>query len=194
MNKKLKTILLLVVFVLFIGAAAWGYNALTARLTDTGNDSLPAEAAPDTEPVTQEEDKNAAPDFTVTDMDGNSVQLSQFKGQPVVLNFWASWCPPCVREMPAFDRVYQEQGEEVVFMMINMTDGQRETREKAIAFVEEEGFTFPIYFDTEQDAADAYVISSIPRTILIDREGNVTYDRAGVMTEESLLEQIELIL
>ena len=71
--------------------------------------------------------KNLAPDFTVYDSQGTAVRLSDYRGTPVVLNFWASWCGPCQREMPDFDAVYQQLGEEVQFLMVNVTDGSRET-------------------------------------------------------------------
>ena len=96
-----------------------------------------------------------APDFTVYDLDGNAVQLSDFIGKPIVLNFWASWCGPCQMEMPDFHEKYLQLGEKVNFLMINMTTG-RETQESAIAFIEKNDYSFPIFYDMQSDAAMTY--------------------------------------
>jgi thiol-disulfide isomerase/thioredoxin len=126
MTQKLKLALGAAAFVVLIAAAAVGYNALNSRV------KLAQELA--AEPGS---DLVKAPDFSMTDKDGNTVTLSGLiaNGKPVVLNFWASWCPPCKVEMPEFDRVYQEFGGEVQFVMLNLADGQRETIEKGGQYV-----------------------------------------------------------
>lgn len=88
----------------------------------------PGTVAPETAPPeTEDPNKNTAPDFPVLDADGNTVRLSDMFGKPVVINFWATWCPPCKRELPDFDRLCREYGDRVVFMMVNLTDGRRDT-------------------------------------------------------------------
>ncbi|MBQ4347432.1 MAG: TlpA family protein disulfide reductase, partial [Firmicutes bacterium] len=87
-----------------------------------------------------------APDFTVYDSEGNAVMLSDFIGKPIVLNFWASWCGPCKMEMPEFNEAYAELGEDIQFLMVNVTTG-RETQESASAFIEENGYSFPVFYD-----------------------------------------------
>ena len=116
---------------------------------------------------------NPAPDFTVYDKNGKPVKLSDMKGTPVVLNFWASWCPPCKAEMPDFDEIAKEYEGKVAFMMVNLTDGQRETQSSAQAFIDSMGYTFPVYFDLDSEAAYAYGIQSIPNTFFIDSDGNL---------------------
>ncbi|MBP3544577.1 MAG: TlpA family protein disulfide reductase, partial [Lachnospiraceae bacterium] len=86
------------------------------------------EAATTVEEETTEPEKVPAPDFTVIDAEGNEVKLSDMRGKPVVVNFWASWCGPCKMEMPEFEEVYKELGDEVHFMMVNLTDGWQETQ------------------------------------------------------------------
>lgn len=88
----------------------------------------PGTVAPETAPPeTEDPNKNTAPDFPVLDADGNIVRLSDMFGKPVVINFWATWCPPCKRELPDFYRLCREYGDRVVFMMVNLTDGRRDT-------------------------------------------------------------------
>lgn len=141
-------------------------------------------AAADTTPETDA--AVAAPDFTVLDWEGNEVKLSDLKGTPVVLNFWASWCPPCKAEMPDFDAKAKENEGRVAFMMVNLTDGQQETVERAKSHVESSGYTFPVYFDTTGEAAGLYSVYSIPTTFFIDAEGNIETYYTGMMSAELL--------
>ena len=155
----------------------------------------PETAAPETDPpVTYDPDKNTAPDFPVLDADGNTVRLSDMFGKPVVINFWATWCPPCKRELPDFDRLCREYGDRVVFMMVNLTDGRRDTVDGTKKFVSEKGYTFPVYFDTGLSGAKAYSVSSIPQTTFIDANGNVFATRIGAMNETVLRSYINAIL
>ncbi len=144
------------------------------------------EAAGSMEPEPTDEEPVVAPDFTVYDADGNAVHLSDFAGQPVVLNFWATWCGPCKSELPGFDAVYQEYGGEVAFLMVNLTDGARETVEGVSAFIAQNGYTFPVYYDTAMDAADTYGIRSIPATALINADGEIVGAQVGAVIEDSL--------
>lgn len=137
----------------------------------------------------------AAPDFTVTDASGNVVQLSDFLGKPVVLNFWASWCGPCKSEMPDFESAYVEYGNDIHFLMVNLTDGYQETVELAQEFINEQGYTFPVYFDTEnQNATITYGVFSIPTTYFIDAEGNFVAHAKGALDMETLQKGISMIL
>ncbi len=140
------------------------------------------------------EELSKAPDFTVYDIDGNSYQFSDFLGKPVIINFWASWCSPCKSEMPDFDKVYQEYGEEIHFLMVNMTDGYQETKESALEFIEESGYTFPVYYDTDMDAAMTYGVYSIPMTYFIDEEGYAIAHGRGALDMETLRQGIGMIL
>jgi len=142
----------------------------------------------------QDDKRTPAPDFIVQDIDGNDVKLSDMLGRPVVLNFWASWCPPCRAEMPEFDQLYGELGEKVSFMMVCVVDGSRETRESGWAFIEENGYVFPVFFDTRQEAAMQYRIRSIPTTLFIDADGYVVTWAEGAISEETLRLGISYIM
>lgn len=181
------------VFVLLIGGATvlyrqLGKNIAAEQLATQSTNQSDESAAGETE------QKIKAPDFTVYDADGNEVHLSDFIGKSVVLNFWASWCSPCKMEMPDFNEKYLEIGEEVQFLIINMTDGSRETVETASAFIAEQGYSFPVFYDTDQDAAATYGVYSLPTTYFIDEEGNAIAQATGAIDEETLQQGIDMII
>ena len=129
-----------------------------------------------------------------SDADGTAHKLSEYKGKPVVLNFWASWCGPCRMEMPEFDEVYKARGEEVHFLMVNMTDGNRETVKTASEFVSKQGYSLPILYDTAHDAAQTYGVFSIPCTYFIDADGMLTAQARGAINKETLERGIDMIV
>lgn len=140
----------------------------------------------------EETEETAAPDFTVLDENGEKVRLSDYAGKPIVLNFWASWCHYCKVEMPDFDEAYRNHPE-IQFMMVNVTDGSQETMESARDFLAEAGYEFPVFYDTELDAAMTYGATGLPMTIFIDADGNlVTYAR-GMLQAQQLEQGIEMI-
>jgi len=136
---------------------------------------------------------NTAPDFTVYDANGNAVSLSDMKGKPVVVNFWASWCPPCKAELPDFDEACLEHEGEVVFMMVNMTDGVQETLDAAQSYLAGTSFTFPVYFDSDLSAAYAYGVSSIPMTLFINAKGELVTFARGRIDADTLEKGIGMI-
>ena len=148
-------------------------------------------ASGDSEPDSDE--LSTAPDFTVYDIDGNEVKLSDYFGKPIVLNFWASWCGPCKSEMPEFNEMYSELDGEVIFLMVNMTDGSRETVESASEYVSEEGFSFPVMYDTAQDAAYTYAVYSLPTTYFLDDEGYLIARAVGAIDKDTLQQGIDMI-
>lgn len=192
MNQRTKILLLILVFTAFIAAAYFIYTYAAANYKP---DSRTAESETKSDAITGagESEKNTAPDFTVYDEGGNAYRLSDFFGEPIVLNFWASWCPPCKAEMPHFNEVYGEVSDSVTFLMVDLVDGQRETAAKGKAYIEEMGFVFPVYYDTGGDAVSAYGISSIPTSVFIGADGNIADTYIGMMDKQKLLSYIDLI-
>ena len=177
-----KLIVTLLVLVIVIGGGMLLYNRF--------QDSVDLGEMVPTESISE----NLAPDFTVTDSDGNAVKLSDFRGKGVVLNFWASWCGPCKIEMPHFQAAYEQYGEDVHFLMVNMSTAFGDSRADAAAVLEEGGYTFPVYYDDLSECAYGYGINAIPVTVFIDADGNLVSAKTGAMNAADLDRRILAIL
>lgn len=127
-----------------------------------------------------------APDFELRSIDRGTIRLSDLRGKVVILNFWASWCPPCREEMPALQRVYQayqSQGVEVI--AVNVTS--QDTLSDALNFVQDNGLTFSVLLDEQGGVQSTYRISGLPTTFFIDREGKIRELMIGGPLSEALL-------
>lgn len=122
-----------------------------------------------------------APDFELKTLTGDTVKLSDLKGKKVMLNFWATWCPPCKAEMPAMEQFSKESGEDVVILAVNI-DPHLDVKK----FVDENGITFPIPLDEEDKVNEIYQILSIPTTYFIDTKGNIGNKYIGAMELEAM--------
>lgn len=146
----------------------------------------------DTDPVIPDRTEPEAVDFTIYDGNGNEVHLFDFAGKPVILNFWASWCVPCKKEMPDFNEKYLEYGDEIQFLMIDFAKDDK--IEDAKKYVADMGFKFPIYFDVYGDASSAYKVDAFPTTVFIDADGYIMDRYLGTISEETLQSGIDKIL
>ena len=182
MKKGMKLVIPALLLALIIAGAAVLYPKLSRQY----------ESAPPAVPE-PEEDVTPAPDFTVYDAEGNAVRLSDQAGKPVIVNFWTTWCRYCVEELPDFDRFAAEYGDQISFMMVDLPDGYRETEKMALDFVETQGFSFPVYFDTDMDAAAVYRVQSIPMTLLVNSDGSLYQMHIGLMDEAALKGYIEIL-
>ncbi len=132
-----------------------------------------------------------APDFALRDArdPARIVRLSDFRGTPVVLNWYASWCGPCRREIPDFQKAYEALGGEVVFLGVNL----QEDAERAVGLLEVFVAKYPAVLDTDGAVAVHYRIPGMPTTFFIDAEGVVRDSGAGLVTEEALVEALATI-
>lgn len=189
MNNKIKLIIGIVVCVVVFVGAYLLYNNLSDKV-DTNQLATTTTQSGET---TTEKQLQLAPDFTVIDRDGKEVKLSDYKGKPIVLNFWASWCGPCKNEMPEFDKACKEYDGEIEFMMVNLTDGGRETIDSATQFIDSTGYTFPVYFDTNNSASSVYYTYSIPVTYFINADGYLVAQATGTLSADGLQQGIDMI-
>lgn len=126
-------------------------------------------------------------DVTLQTLDGQTVHLSDYEGQVVLLNFWASWCPPCRAEMPTLDAYYREHRDEgFVVLAVNVGESPALAR----AFIEEQGFSFPVALDEDTHIADQFGVRGLPVSLLIDRQGNISYRHEGLITADVLEAQL----
>lgn len=135
----------------------------------------------------------APPPFELETLEGEAIRLSDYKGKKVILNFWATWCPPCKAEMPHMQNFYENQAEEMntEIIAVNLTHNERalNKHEKIREFIEEYGLTFPIPLDEDGEIGDAYRTLTIPTTYMIDTEGLIHKKIVGPM-DENMMEQL----
>ena len=181
MKKSLRVMLGLILLAVLV-LTAFGCGSASEQSAESTQD---AQTEQETSAPVQSEPLYA-PDFTVTDWEGNEVRFSDRLGKPMILNLWASWCPPCRAELPDFDAAYQTYGNQIDFMMIDLCDGRSETPATGGAFVDEEGYTFPVYFDTTGSAASAYQAYAIPMTIGVNESGEISAVYNGKLSGEQI--------
>ncbi|HJC10831.1 MAG TPA: TlpA family protein disulfide reductase [Candidatus Blautia merdigallinarum] len=194
MNAKQKWILGAVAFLLLLVIAGFGYQELQKEAERQAEKQ--AEADEDAAQEEKEATEYAeAPDFTVWDQDGNQTSLKEIlEGKPAVINFWTSKCPPCREEMPDFEEMYQEMKDQVQFIMVDGVGCMGETEESGRAYVEEQGFTFPVYYDKEMDAVINYGIQAFPTTYILNSEGRLVTGGSGMISRETLQELLDEVM
>ena len=119
-------------------------------------------------------------DVRIYDADGNARSLVELcEAAPAIVNYWATWCPNCVEEMDDYQKLFEKYGDEVRFVMVDATDGKRETREKADAYIAYHDYGFPVYYDAEQSMGMAFAIEYLSTTIVVDRDGTIVSNASG---------------
>ncbi|MCA0971289.1 redoxin domain-containing protein [Halobacillus litoralis] len=127
-----------------------------------------------------------APDFTVQTLSGETVSLTDYRGEKVMLNFWATWCPPCRAEMPDMEKFYRN--EDVTVLAVNMTDTESQPSDVS-DFVKDFELTFPILMDEDLTISELYQIVPVPTSIFIDAEGRVQSVIRGAMNYDMMLQR-----
>lgn len=171
-------------------AAEQTQPAAEAQPAEETTQEQPAEQAETAQP---EDSGDTAPDLKLQALDGTTTQLSALFGKPMIVNFWTTWCTPCKAELPLLQQAYEQYGQEINFVMVNLTDGGRDTVEGVGAFIEENGYTFPVYCDIDYAASKLYGIVGIPSTVLIDMNGKVIDTHVGILDEKTLSAYIDLL-
>ena len=122
-----------------------------------------------------------APDITVTAMDGTEVKLSSLRGKTVFVNFWATWCSNCVKEMPAIEKLYEEYGDQIVIVGVNVGEDE----DTIDTFIEAKNYSFPVACDTESNISNLYPSAGIPYTVIVGKDGLVTETFLGAKDADS---------
>jgi peroxiredoxin len=128
-----------------------------------------------------------APDFTLLDLNNEKVTLSQLKGKTVVINFWATWCPWCIYELPFFQTAHDQYSDKnMVFLMID----SKESADTASRYVKEKKYTFPVLIDSTGQVTIQYCLPALPGTVIIDPSGMVVFGKLGAFQKEDQLIQV----
>ncbi|WP_274651927.1 peroxiredoxin family protein [Paenibacillus humicola] len=131
-----------------------------------------------------------APDFSLTDLEGRPVRLSDFKGKKVLINFWATWCPPCRVELPHMQKFYEDyESKGTVILGVNLTPTERNA-DSIRTFVREQGLSFPIVLDPEGDVMDTFQVMAYPTTYLLDSEGVIREKFQGAISYDIMKDAV----
>lgn len=134
---------------------------------------------------------NPAPNIELTTLGGQRMALDNYAGQVVLVNFWATWCPPCKAEMPGINRFYEaNKAKGLTVLAVNAREGEGLVR----PFIQSNGFSFPVLLDPEGQAVDRYRVNSFPTTFIVDRNGVIRYVQIGMISEAELQAIVEPLL
>ena len=164
-----------------IGLIIWGFYSVQntdskSKATSTGTNELKVGL----------EVGNLAPDFELKNVEGNSIKLSSLKGKKVILNFWASWCPPCRQEMPDMAKFYVDQKDKgIEILAVDLTNTEK-SREGVTNFMRANSITFPVVLDENGKVSQLYNVASIPASFIIDSQGVIQRELVGPMTYNSM--------
>ena len=172
MGKK-STVILGIALVVILAAAGFLYTRLAPGVQNSQLANEPSQSegpASSSFSSSSSQQANPAPSFPMEDSQGNTVQLSDFLGdKPVFLNFWASTCSPCKQEMPDIQALYEQYGDQIHFVLVNVGAAMNDTREKAENYLKEAGFTFPVYYDVDYQAISTVSTPSPSLSLLTPR-------------------------
>lgn len=183
-----------IIMIAIIGGIVWAVSDLVISNDDS------KKGIPETEvekvPIESEieiglKEGNQAPDFKLKTIDGENVQLSEFRGEKVLLNFWATWCPPCRAEMPDMQKFHVEDNDGLI-LAVNLLETEQSLKQVE-SFLDEYGITFQVLLDENTDVSSLYNAFALPTSYLIDREGIIHTKAIGTINYDYLVEQFENI-
>lgn len=166
-------------------------SACTSNKVDDSDTKDIENVMTDSNSTTAKDDKtgvgvgDTAPDVEFTLMDGTTAKLSDYKGKPVLINFWATWCGYCVEEMPAFEMLKDKYGDDITILALNVGG---DTEEDIKEFAKDNGYTFDFAI-ISNDEADKYNVQSIPATFIIDDEGKISYVMTGAYDADTMFKE-----
>jgi thiol-disulfide isomerase/thioredoxin len=183
---KGKNLIIFCVLLALVGIAVW---------TGIGDRQTPASGGTKTDAAIQckgesrPEEGYCAPNFILRTIDGKEIELYRNQGKPTIINFWATWCPPCKKEMPYFQKAYDQYKDKVNFIMVNETS-QEKDETKIKPFLDKHGYTFPVVLDPLENKRtvgfDQYGLYGIPATYVVAADGKIQYRFIGGMEEEQM--------
>ena len=188
MNRILTVVIVLMTSVLLIVGCSTSTPTPTPTLTPTPTPTVTPTPSPTPTPAPAPQVGKPAPDFQLPNLEGQSISLSDFRGKPVMLNFWATWCAYCRYEMPYIQEIYEGwtgKPPSVVVLAINTG----ESSSKARGFLESHGFSFPVLLDTTEAIAQSYSVRGIPTTFFIDEDGIIQEKIIGAFPNKESIEQ-----
>ncbi len=181
-----------IIIIIILGMLSWAVYDFVSSDTDSAsnqrNTNHAATADNETEEVIGLEIGNYAPDFELHTLDGEQIKLSDFRGSRVMLNFWATWCPPCRAEMPDMEKFHQNK--DVVILAVNLTETES-NRQDIEEFAKKHGLTFPILLDEHIEVASLYMIQPIPTSYMIDSNGIVQNKAFGALNYQLMVNEFE---
>jgi cytochrome c biogenesis protein CcmG/thiol:disulfide interchange protein DsbE len=131
-----------------------------------------------------------APDFSLSDLQGNTVKLSQFRGKPVLINFWATWCAPCKEELPLLEKIYQANKNQLEILGVDIA----EENTKVEAKVKEVGLSYTTLLDPYLQVTNQYKVTAYPTSIFVDKDGMVQAVKLGAITDQTSQSYLDKIL
>ena len=207
-NKRYGVIVAAIALVVVLVLAFVGYRVLAPKQAETqsvAQSSQSADVSQQTQGQTQDQSqqqsqkeplKLADYDATVYTADGQPKKMTEIAaGKPLVINFWATWCPYCVQEMPDFQGIFHDYGDRISFAFVDSTDGRRETKEAAQTWLAENGLDdLPAYYDTDLDATATFGASSLPSTVVVSANGEIMLAKPGRINDASMRSALDTLV
>lgn len=183
----------IIAVIFLLGLVGWAIYDHTSKPTEAEKTVQEAQPSGQKSAKIGFQEGNRAPNFELQTLDGKQISLSDMKGKRLILNFWATWCPPCKAEMPHMQKFYQEQkGNNIEILAVNLTTGEKNPKDVA-KFVKDYGLTFPILLDSSGEIGEAYQAFTIPTSYIIDSHGIIKKKIVGPMDKGMMTELIKSI-